>query len=162
MFNRIVLVLAMALVGCGPDPLPETIAVAGAREWQIQVLTDVLDHYCAATGWCPEIVESESGNALFTDQYPLVKRNENKPAYHQHGIVRFDLAHWQINDFDWLWHIGAHEFGHHGSKKHSKAPGSILHYTADAPAPACLDQATVDQFCNASQQCTKQVSTCQP
>lgn len=161
MVKRIILALSLVLmgVGCGPDPLPDTITIVGAEPWQTVVLEDTLDHWCRGTGWCADVGPG-GALAIFTTDYPKVKRDEGKPAYHHHGVIRYNAEHWQINDIDWLWTIAAHEFGHHGSKKHSPDPESLMHNAVYAPSAACLDRAAVDQFCDESGQCLWRASTC--
>jgi hypothetical protein len=159
MFNRIVIVLALVLVGCGPDPLPESLDVRGATDTQMALVEDTVDPWCMATGWCPEIGHTGSV-VMFTSDYPLHKRAANKPANFNNGTLRFDNEDWQIQDLNWLWTIVAHELGHFGTKEHTEDPNSVMYTGVHEPVPFCLDQVSVEQFCDESQQCTKQVSTC--
>lgn len=155
---------AFALLGnaCAPGALPAELAPEGFTSDQLDILTDTVDHWCRAVGWCPDIMGSGS-----VDAAPIVA--ESGEAYARHGrgprsagfnngeTVRLNMGV-IATDPDRTWETIAHELGHFGIEGHTglgtlMAWAPCLERAADGkcarpdPAKFCIDATSAGRFC---------------
>jgi hypothetical protein len=153
-----VAVLALSLEACAPDTLPEHIQPVGFSAAEVEVLHDVHDHYCRATGWCPDFYGW--GTDIRAD-YDYARwdwtTSKHSIAHNAGGAVNIDMVRID-GDLGRLWYAYAHEVWHWARGPH--LPWGLAAESYDGTEPLCLDIAAVMTFCEASQQCTREETTC--
>jgi hypothetical protein len=150
--------LVLALAACAPNDLPESLQVDAAfSDEQTAAIDDAVEHWCLATGWCPERTVWGSDIRLEAN-YAKYKRPEGSQSFNDGTkIIVNGSGTWpDLSDF---WLTIAHELGHFGTGHTDVGVMAAVH-PGFGVRPACLDAAAVDAFCDDSMQCKWKRPTC--
>lgn len=151
--------------GCGPGELPRVLQVQdGFTEPQIEVLHDVRDEWCLAAGWCPSF--HGWGSRIFAelDLEECITCDESTLGYNDGPHVHLAVRHPSMGELDRFWYTAAHEFGHWGSNGGWLGSGhtetGLLAEAYTEASRLCIDQESLDAFCDESGQCKRRNPTC--
>lgn len=153
----------LTLVACGS--LPESIAIDPLMKQEHRTITeDALDHWCDAVGFCPTVVISQGAAVIvLSNDYGSFGRKEGSAAFNDgSGMIVIDNEGLAMNDGVSFWVAVAHEIGHFGIDGHVDHEGSLMNSRVDASTMAlCIDQATVNEWCEQNDCDGTQRSTCE-
>jgi hypothetical protein len=160
-----ILIVALCFSGCSASELPKVLQVQdGFSEAQVEVLHDVRDEWCEATGWCPSFVGWGTQVFAELDMEDCVTCDEKTLGYNDGAHVHLNVGHPGMGDLDRFWYTAAHEFGHWGSgggvfgAGHTGS-GLMAEAYSDA-SRLCIDSEAVEAFCDESGQCSRREPTC--